>query len=427
VNLPASLFGGLQISPEALGELSDEERVGVAAELALVDEAFRENPLLGYRPHRKQRTFHRGPWPRTRLFVGGNRSGKTTATVLDTILQCVDSGVVPKHLAAYKRFQAPVFVRFVGPDLTRWLEGVALQAFRKWCPREQLHGRSMERAWDKQQLMLRFRNGSWVQFMSNDQDVEKFAGAALHRVVYDESPRADIRAECRMRLIDFGGEELFGLTPMDGMSNWLYDEFYEPWERGILDGDVARLVLVDMDDNPHLASEDKEWALAGLGPEEREARKTGRFITFSGLIFPEFRSHEHVVPALPELPDGVEVFAGIDPGYRHMCAVLWAYLDSDDVMVVFDELAMPKARISEVCREIMLRNERWGQSPRWFVIDPSARNKNSQTGRSDQQEFEDHGVFSLPGQNDVRAGINHVKERLAAGRLKDARFGPLGA
>ena len=184
-----------------------------------------------------------------------------------------------------------------------------------------------------------------------------------------------------MRLIDFGGEELFGLTPMDGMSNWLYDEFYEPWERGALDSELARLVLVDMDDNPHLADEDKEWALQGLGPEEREARKTGRFITFSGLIYPEFRTHTHVIPSLPELPDGVEVFAGIDPGYRHMCAVIYAYLDVEDNMVVFDEIAMPKALVSEVCREIKLRDQRWGTSPRWFVIDPSARNKNSQTGR----------------------------------------------
>jgi phage terminase large subunit len=33
-------------------------------------------------------------------------------------------------------------------------------------------------------------------------------------------------------------------------------------------------------------------------------------------------------------------------------------------------------------------------------------------------EFSDHGIFTSPGQNAVRPGINKVKERLRAGRLR---------
>jgi hypothetical protein len=91
------------------------------------------------------------------------------------------------------------------------------------------------------------------------------------------------------------------------------------------------------------------------------------------------RSARRVVPIEVVVCEaGVEVFCGIDPGYRHMCAVLWAYLDHEDTMVVFDELAVAKTVISEVCKEIKLRNERRGARPNWYVIDPAARNKNGQ-------------------------------------------------
>jgi len=84
---------------------------------------------------------------------------------------------------------------------------------------------------------------------------------------------------------------------------------------------------------------------------------------------------------------------------------------------VFDEICLPQTRISEICKRIKVHNARWGVVSNFYVIDPAARNKNNQTGRSDQQEFADYGVYTIPGQNAVTAGINHVKERLAADKL----------
>lgn len=220
-----------------------------------------------------------------------------------------------------------------------------------------------------------------------------------------------------MRLIDYGGEELFAMTPLQGMS-WLYDEVYEPWERReLIDG---RVVIVDMDDNPHLDHSTKERVLRGLTPEEREARKGGRFVHFAGLVYPQF-NRDRVIPSPPDprdaIPEGAEVFVGIDPGIRHLAAVVFAYLDLDDRMVVFDEIALQGRTVREVCKAIHAVNYKWAIRPRWYVIDPAARNTNSQTGRSDQQEFADHGIYTIPGQNSVSAGINRVKERLDAGKL----------
>jgi len=175
---------------------------------------------------------------------------------------------------------------------------------------------------------------------------------------------------------------------------------------------------VDMDDNPHLDKRTQARVLAEYSDEERQARKSGIFVHFAGLVYGEFDPEAHVRPSLTSLPDGVEVFCGLDPGLRHMAAVVFCYLDAEDNLVVFDEIALQGHTISEVCKEIDLRLERWDCRPRWWVIDPASRNKNNQTGRSDQMEFADHGVFTTPGQNAVRPGINKVKERLKAGRLQ---------
>jgi hypothetical protein len=404
-----------KINLEALVGLSPEERLVVEADLLVMERAYATNPLLGYRPHRKQAEFHGLPHEPLRAFFGGNRSGKTTATMVDTILQAVDWELVPDHLRAFKRWDPPFYCRVVTPDLTNTLEGVVLQKFRDWCPRGQLHGGGFDRAWDKMLRMLRFKNGSWIQFFSNDQDVDKFGGAALHRIVFDEEPREDIRRECLMRLIDFGGEELYGMTPLNGMS-WTFDEIYEPWERGELE--YGRVVVVDMDDNPHLDRATMARVLAGLSREEREARKSGRFVHFAGLVYPVFSRSRHVVPEFRELPKGVELFCGIDPGIRHMCAVVYAFLDNDDRMVVFDEIALQGVTIREICDQIQKTNLKWGGiRPNWYVIDPSSKNRNNQTGRSDQAEFSDNGIVTIPGQNSKPAGINRTRERLEADRL----------
>lgn len=430
---PANL-AGLTIDPEKLALLDPAERELVAEELVHLEEMYRRNPLLAIHPHSKQVQFLRpeadGSFPYLRAFFGGNRSGKTSAAILYLLIQVCPDDVLPEHLRAYKRWDGPIRARVVTPDLTSTLDGVIHEKIREWCPPELLKGGSFDRAFDKVQRVLRFKRGDWIQFNSSEQDREKLGGVALHIVVYDEEPRQEVRNECLTRLIDYDGEEIFALTPFSGMK-WLFDEIYEPWERGALDPSQARVVVVDMDDNPHLSESGKARALAQYSGPEREARKSGRFVSFAGLIYPQFRTSgddSHVIPAIQRVPPAAEVFRAIDPGYRHLCAVLYMYLDSDDELVVFDELGLQAATVKEVCDAMVKLDLRWGHElesgdrlplqSNWNVIDPASKNRNNQTGRSDQQEFWDNGIATIPGQNAVGAGINRVKERLDAGKLK---------
>jgi len=413
----------LQIDRAAVDLLPADQQKEALRLLEVYERTLKNNPLHGYHPHPKQVQFHSSREP-LKAFLGGNRSGKTTAGILDDLIQAVDLDCLPDHLRAYKRWDPPFHCRIIVPDFTSTMEGVIFQKLREWAPKAQLVGDRFDKAYEKTTRKLLFKNGSTIDFLTFEQDLDKFGGAAKHRIHYDEEPPKDIRRESMMRLIDYGGDELFTMTPLHGMS-WMFDEIWEPWTKGTLT--ETTLVLVDMDDNPYLDANTKRRALAGLTREEREARKSGRFVHFAGMIYDEFSRMHHVIPEIDRLPPASRVYVGIDPGMRHMAAVVWCYLTTEDTMVVFDELALQGHTVRQVAESIKQINMKWGQKtdsgsvvplqPDWYVIDPSARNIVHQTGRSDQMEFTDHGIVTILGQNSVTAGINRVKERLQAHRL----------
>jgi phage terminase large subunit-like protein len=408
-------------SPEELARLPASEQEQAKQLLKALDDLRREDPLQFFQPHAKQHELLR-VFAAIRAFLGGNRSGKTTVGIVDDLIQAIDRDAVPEHLREYKRWEPPFYCRIITPDFTATMEGVVFQKLREWAPRAQLVGNSWSKAYDKQNRILRFKNGSWFQFMTYEQDLDKFGGAALHRIHYDEEPPESIRKECLMRLIDYGGEELFTMTPLMGMT-WMFDAIWEKYQKGLLvEGHV---VVVDMDDNPYLDEKTKIRVLADLSHEERQARKEGRFVHFGGLIYNDFDKSVHVVPETP-MPegddpspwDGHTVYCGIDPGSRNMAAVVFCAFDPSGKMTVFDEIGMQRATVEQVAAEVKLRCAAWKVWPRMFIIDPAARNHLHQTGRSDQMEYADHGIFTVPGQNSVTAGINNVRQRLQHGALE---------
>jgi phage terminase large subunit-like protein len=345
-----------------------------------------------------------------------HNSGKTTAGMIDDLIQALDRESVPDHLKGFKFRDPPFFCRIVIPDLTNTLDKVVLQKVRDWCPPSQLKGGSVEQAWQDKMRVLTFKNGSYFQFFSNDQDVDKFGGAALHRIHYDEEPREDIRKESLMRLIDYGGDELFTMTPLQGLS-WTYTDIFEPWEKGELE--EATVITVDMDDNPHLNEATKVRVLSGLTAEERKARKSGLFVHFAGLIYPKFSTERHVVPELVELPnDPIVPLGGIDNGIRNMAGVLLTFLDPDDVLWVFDELPIQGKTVAEVAGAFNERWAYWQCAPRWTIIDPASRRREEQTGKSIRDAYREAGVMTIVGLNDHLTGFNAVKERLETDRLK---------
>lgn len=410
-----------EIDWKAVSALPQSEQEVIKAELAEVQRLVEANPLQAYEPHEKQRLFHQAHTP-IKAFIGGNRSGKSHAGIADDLIQAVDKDVLPEHLRDYKKWDPPFFCRIVSPDFTSTMEGVVFEKLRQLSPKSQLVGGSWDKAYDKQRRTLRFTNGSWFQFMTTEQDIDKFSGAALHRVHYDEEPGGihgeKIRQENLLRLLDYNGEEVFTMTPLLGVS-WVHDVIWEPVANarvveGYYASDDIAVVQVDMDENPHLNQISKERILSGLTEEERAARKSGKFIHFQGLVYEEFEESKHVVETVSrEQLKGQDIRVGIDPGIETTAVVFCAF-DRDNAMLVFDELylhgndAVPEVaahRIKTVCKA-------WGVKPSYYMIDPSARNRSLVNAEQVSGAYYRAGIMTHPGQNALEAGVFEMKRRL---------------
>jgi phage terminase large subunit-like protein len=413
-------FGLFDWDEAQFRRLPPQRQKELEAKLGQLRDAFDQFPFWKYAPHERQKLFHASIGIPIRAFVAGNRTGKSHAGVMDDLIQCVDADVLPPWLAPYKRWAPPFHMRIVTPDLTTTGEGVIIEKLMAFTPRSQLVGDKWDKAYNERRRRLSFKNGSWIEFLSTAQELDKHGGSALHRVHFDEEPFGNrgrqIFTEALTRTIDFGGEIVFTMTPLLGLS-WTYDVLTHN-DRPRNDDEVF-VVTADMDDNPHLDERTKQRVLAMYPEQERIARKTGRWVALQGLIYPEFSLERHVVPQaeIPRLPNGeaaVEVYVGIDPGLRYMAGVVYCWVEPDGTMVVFDEIPAEGKTVEAVANLIHSKNELLGVKPRWYVIDPAGRNKIHQTGRSDQDEYRRHGIYAVPGQNAHRAGFNTVKERLEA-------------
>ena len=409
-------------------QVPPEERAEYDALLAELGGAVERNPLEEYnnpylgKVHEKQLVFNRLKLP-VKAAVGGNRSGKTKSSVADDVIQAVPDEFVPAHLKDCKKWQPPFHCRIIVPDFRRTM-AVVLDTLRQTTPKAALFKGSWEKAWDKQNMVLRFDCESTIDLMTSEQDIDKFGGSAKHRIHYDEEPPGEkgqqIRRESQMRLIDYDGDEVFSLTPLLGLS-WVFDEVWQPVSDKLVEDDLFSdgeigVIRIDMDDNPYLSEKAKRRILKDLTPEEKAARKEGRFVHFEGLVYAGALEHGQLSPAHiiddPQ-PKDQTIYVGIDPGYR-TTAVLFAYFDHDNVMCVFDELYLHEDdAIPENAAEHIRRTAaHWGVTPDIYYMDPAGRITEQVKGENVQNGYMRAGIYCIPADNAVEAGVLEVKRRL---------------
>lgn len=369
------------------------------------------NPnIFSYQPHEKQEIFHRNP-SKQKLYIGGNRSGKTTGGVVEDIWWATCTH--PYRQAINE--MGPKRMRVIAVDFTNGVEKIIFPQFSQWLYPSALRGGAWETAYDKTLRTLHFDNGSFIEFMSYDQDLDKFAGTSRHYVHFDEEPPKSIYIENLARLIDVGGSFAITMTPVEGMT-WVYDDLYEPAVEGGKQG--ICVVEVDMTENPYLNKESIEVFLNSIDEDEREARIQGKFVQLGGKIYKKFdpeRGGRHV---LKEQIDGAEVRAfcrdkfvvvSLDHGLNNPTAVLWHAVDQEGFITTFHEHYRKDWTVDLHAAKIKEVNKTFGIEPELYIADPSIRNRDSITGTSIHEEYIKYGIPFTFGNNDVEAGIIRVK------------------
>jgi hypothetical protein len=395
------------------------ERPEVQAQIRELIERLRVNPLLRYYPHDKQQPFHSHA-RKIRVFLGGERSGKTVAGVLQDLIDAVDRQVLPPHLLQYKIWDAPFYCRIITPDFGRGMQEM-LRTMQEWVPPAQLYRGSWEHAYSDKNHELLFANGSFFEFMTQEQDVSKFGGTSRHRIHYDEEPKGSKGEEIHEanvnRLIEFRGDELFTFSPVHGLG-WTFDDLWEERGEEIADDvwDNERIILVraDQDDNPHLDEEGKREAEEKIPEHMRAARKSGHFVHAQGLVYPMFDNDLHTCePLSKEFVQGLDCFESIDPGIG-TTAVIFGGFDSEGRLWIYDELYLHDRWCvpENAAEKIFAKRAEWGVNPKRSIIDPAAESRNVQTNKRTDKAYKEAGIRVRKARsNDVETGCFEVMRR----------------
>ena len=367
-------------------------------------QAVRPN-MHAYVPHTKQAIFHESTAKR-KLYIGGNRSGKTTAAVVEDLYWL--RGNHPNRPIP----QGPIRGRVVGVDFLQGVAKILLPEFQRWCPPSILKNGSWEDSYNKEQRTLNLANGSFVEFMSYDQDTDKFAGTSRHFCHYDEEPPLHVFNECNARLVDTNGDYWISMTPVEGMS-WVYDTLYVP---GTEDPNSGILVIeVDMLENPYISPEAAENYLSGLSKEERAAREHGQFVQLGGLVYKTFQKTLHTRSFI--LPSKKwQWYVSLDHGYNNPTAVEWHAVSPDGEAITFDEHYASEMTVGEHAKvikdKIAAHVKAGGKVPDNFIADPAIAQRQGVTGTSIQTEYALRGLYFALGNNDVSTGVAKVQQYL---------------
>jgi phage terminase large subunit-like protein len=404
------LPGGRRI---AYDELTDEQRVQVDAWLNDVWLPLVErNPLEAFEAHSDaQEEFLRAE-TRTIVALAGNQFGKTTSLVVKALAQQVPKALLPERLHPFKRFDGAVQGRIVVPGHSL-VEGNMLPAFRQWCPRAALKAGSFEKAWSSSKNTLSFADGGFIDFLTYETDLDKFGGVQRHYVAYDEPPPRHIRDEGLARIMRFGGFEMMAFTPVKANVGWLRRDIFKKRESP----DIT-LVRGSIHDNQTLDPEARKYFLESLPSDLwRRAREFGDFVDVGGLIYESFDRAVVKEPWPIEQVQQWDTVVGIDPGIRN-CGITWTGFDRDNVAHVFAERLIQDGTPADYQREIALENARWGLKDVAYVVDPAARQRNQTNAQTVMSMLAEHGIYAAPGQNDVEAGIQQIRERIQHDRFK---------
>jgi len=403
-----------------------EQKRTIASAIEERRRRIRDNGIKYFVPQTQQLPFHKSP-QRIRCAFGANRSGKSVSGVCEGVWY--STGTHP-----YKDIPVPNYGRVVCTDFTNGIEKVIIPEYKKWMPKHMLKDGSWEKSFHSASRTLILVNGSTISFMSNDQDVEKFAGASCHWVHFDEEPRQIIFQECRMRLIDTKGDLWITMTPDKGMS-WVYSELYE---RAGEDPDIE-VFTYGIYDNPYIDNDEIDMIKRGLSEGQIDAKIYGKFVQLSGLIYREYSEDVHNIRRFI-IPSNWPKVCSIDPHPRNPTAVLymavapWALFKAEcakqcvepglaptgpdsTMYIVYDEIYPSEPRLISEVADLMHAKE-GNDYVSYRLIDNSANTPDPIVGTTIRQEFANHGIRTILADKNVANRIFQVRAKLNTNTLR---------
>lgn len=370
---------------------------------------IRENKLKYYLPHRKQLIFHKCE-KRNRWALGGNRTGKTEVGAVETvwfargthpykkITRPTEGWVVSLTNEVQRDVAQKKVLSYINPA---WIKGVKMREGRADDPEngvidfilvESVHG-----------------GVSTIGFKSCDQGRERFQGTSKDYIWFDEEPPLEIYQECVMRTLDRKGYIWGTMTPLKGLT-WVYDVIYLNKN----DDPEVWYIPMSWEDNPYLSKDEIGRLNATLSEEELKARRDGKFVAITGLVYKEFDENLHVIEPF-DVPREWQDTISIDPGLEAPLSAHWYACDHDGNVYVVAEHYKKNWNIEQHMREIerISRELDWKRSPKGrlsCLMDAAADQRSLQNEKSVAEVFREVGLDVNTRVNKSKfAGIQRVK------------------
>lgn len=362
--------------------------------------------------HKKQLLFHKCQ-KRNRWVFGGNRSGKTECGAVETVWLArgihpyrqnranVSCWVVSLSTQVQRDVAQAKVLSYLSPD---WICDVVMLAGRK----DSLSNGIID------YILIKniFGGVSKIGFKSCDQGREKFQGASLDFVWFDEEPPKDIYKECLMRVFDKKGEIFGTMTPLKGLT-WVYDEIYlnsknnkEVW-----------CISMEWADNPYLSKDEIDMLTSSMSKDELDARRYGKFTANGGMVYPEFDENVNVIEPFDVPKDWYDNIS-IDPGLNNPLSCHFYAVDYDNnIYVIAEHFEAKKGieyhanAIKSICKKLDWPKTSLGYI--YALIDSAANQKTLASEKSVSELFYDYQIMVNPKVNkDLFSGIQRVKTYL---------------
>ena len=376
------------------------------------DDDFLSRYNTGDKIHKKQVDFHKCQ-KRNRWVFGGNRSGKTECGAVECVYMA--RGIHPYRenrkdsvgwvVSLSGQVQRDVAQKKILHYLRRdWIEEVVMLSGRKDAPESGII--------DFIRVKNIFGGVSVIGFKSCDQGREKFQGASLDYVWFDEEPPKDIYLECRMRVMDKKGDIFATMTPLKGLT-FVYEEIYLNKKK---DPEIW-YEFMEWKDNPYLDSEEVDLMEGCMDERTLQSRRFGRFGASEGLVYPEFDESVHIIEPF-EVPKEWQDNISIDPGLNNPLSAHWYAVDFDDnVYVIYEHYEAGKdidyhaQALKDICARLAWKRDARGRI--CALIDSASKQRTLSGVKSVAELFYERGILVNPDvEKDLFAGIAQVKSYL---------------
>lgn len=355
---------------------------------------------------------------RQRLFMAGNRTGKTQTGAYE--MACHLTGLYPDWWKG-RRFDKPIkawAASYTGPKTADTcqteLYGPYTDPGTGFIPKDLIGDTKTKPGVPNALSYVEVKHVSGgfssISFKSYDQGVEAYVGTAMDVIWLDEEPKYDIFSECLIRTMTTQGIVYVTFTPDQGLSDTVLSFF----ENGsIYEGGRGHkyVTTVSWDECPHLEQAEKDMLMETIPLWQRSAKSKGIPSVGAGAIYPVAEEDFVVKPF--EIPTYFQVLYGLDVGWNKTAAIWIAKDPSTNTCYVYSEYYRGQAEPPVHSAAIRTRGD-WVRG----FIDPAANGRSQADGKQLRIQYRDLGLNLRNADNTVEAGIHKCYLGLTTDKLK---------